>query len=161
MHVAYCPSGQELKSGACQDCAIGFWKNNTINPLGACTMCANNTVTLGTGATTKDNCSQGMHHYHCRLQYHHHSHHHHHHHHNHHHHHHRLSIFTYLTTITWCSLLVGTNWFPLLISPWTKWSPFRSRYFQTHFREWKVCNLIKIWLKFVPKGPIDNNRALV
>ena len=22
--------------------------------------------------------------------------------------------------------------------PWTKWSPFRRRYFQVHFREWKV-----------------------
>ena len=25
-----------------------------------------------------------------------------------------------------------------LISPWTKWPPFRRRYFQMHFREWKV-----------------------
>ena len=25
----------------------------------------------------------------------------------------------------------------------------------------KFCILIKIWLKFVPKGPIDNNPALV
>ena len=30
-----------------------------------------------------------------------------------------------------------------------------------HFREWKFCILIKISLKFVPKGPIDNNPALV
>ena len=45
--------------------------------------------------------------------------------------------------------------------PWTKWSPFRRRYFQMYFREWKFCILIKIWLKFVPKGPVDNNPALV
>ena len=30
-----------------------------------------------------------------------------------------------------------------------------------HFREWKFCILIKISLKFVPKGPTDNNPALV
>ena len=30
-----------------------------------------------------------------------------------------------------------------------------------HYREWEVCILIKISLKFVPKGPIDKNPALV
>ena len=25
-----------------------------------------------------------------------------------------------------------------LICPWTKWPPFRRRYFQMHFRQWKV-----------------------
>ena len=30
---------------------------------------------------------------------------------------------------------------PQLISPWTKWPPFRRRYFQMHFREWKVLHL--------------------
>ena len=49
------------------------------------------------------------------------------------------------------------NW---LISPWTKWSPFRRRYFHMHFRDEIFCILIKISLKFVPKGPIDNNPAL-
>ena len=29
------------------------------------------------------------------------------------------------------------------------------------FREWNICILIKISLKFVPKGPIDNNPAFV
>ena len=38
---------------------------------------------------------------------------------------------------------------------WTKWMPFRRQYFQMHFHEKKCCNLIKISLKFVPKGPID------
>ena len=28
--------------------------------------------------------------------------------------------------------------------------------FWMHFREWKFCILIKIQLKFVPKGPIDS-----
>ena len=30
-----------------------------------------------------------------------------------------------------------------------------------YFREWKTCILIKIPLKFVPKGPIDNNPELI
>ena len=30
-----------------------------------------------------------------------------------------------------------------------------------HFREWNVCIFIHISLKFVPKGPIDNNSSLV
>ena len=58
-YLAYCPSGQELKNGTCRNCAIGFWKNNDINLLDACTMCDNGMVTAGTGATTKANCSQG------------------------------------------------------------------------------------------------------
>ena len=24
------------------------------------------------------------------------------------------------------------------LSPWTKWPPFRRRYFQMHLREWKI-----------------------
>ena len=36
-----------------------------------------------------------------------------------------------------------------------------SQSFQMHFREWKFCILIKISLKFVPKGPIDNIPPLV
>ena len=31
-----------------------------------------------------------------------------------------------------------------LISQWTKWPPFRRRYFQTHFCEWSFV----FWLKF-------------
>ena len=43
--------------------------------------------------------------------------------------------------------------------PWTKWPPFRRWHFQVHFNEWKVV----FWFKFhfVPRGPIDNNSALV
>ena len=37
--------------------------------------------------------------------------------------------------------------------PWTKWPPFR--------RMWNFCILIKISLKLVFHGPIDNNPALV
>ena len=48
----------------------------------------------------------------------------------------------------------------LLISPWTKWPPFRRRYFQMHLVNKKFCILIKI-SKFVTRGPIDNNPALV
>ena len=32
---------------------------------------------------------------------------------------------------------------------------------QMHFRERKFCILVKISLKFIRKGPIDNKRALV
>ena len=32
--------------------------------------------------------------------------------------------------------------------------------FQMYFREWKFCILIKISLKFVREGPIDNNLAI-
>ena len=39
--------------------------------------------------------------------------------------------------------------------------PFRSWYFQVHFREWNFCILIKISLKFVSEGPVENNTALV
>ena len=49
----------------------------------------------------------------------------------------------------------------LNLSPtWTKWSPFRGRYIQIYFCEWKNCILIKISLKFVLKAPIDTNPAL-
>ena len=43
-------------------------------------------------------------------------------------------------------------------TPWTKWPLFRKRYFRMHFHEWKVC---KISMKFVTKGPIDNNQAMI
>ena len=33
--------------------------------------------------------------------------------------------------------------------------------FHMHFREWKFCILLRISLKFVPKGSIDNNPVLV
>ena len=48
-----------------------------------------------------------------------------------------------------------------LISPWTKCLPFRRQYFQMQFCEWEFCILIKFSLKFVPKGLIDNNPAVV
>ena len=42
--------------------------------------------------------------------------------------------------------------------PWTKWPPFRRR---CVFVKEKLCILIKVSLKFVPKDPIDNNPALL
>ena len=41
------------------------------------------------------------------------------------------------------------------------WTPFRRRYFRCIFVNENICILIKISLNFVPKGPIDNNPALV
>ena len=43
----------------------------------------------------------------------------------------------------------------------TKWPPFSRRLFQVHFLNENIWILIKISLKFVPKGPIYNNPALV
>ena len=70
------------------------------------------------------------------------------------------------TSITHDPSLVITSWssaqrpFKTSInSPWTKWPPLR--YFRCIFRNEKFCILIKISLKFVPKGPTDNNPALV
>ena len=37
----------------------------------------------------------------------------------------------------------------------------KRRYFQMHFRKLNVFFFIKMSLKFVPKGQIDNNAALV
>ena len=45
------------------------------------------------------------------------------------------------------------------ISPWIKLPPFRRQQFESRFLETKVR--ISVSLKFVPKGPIDNNQALV
>ena len=42
-----------------------------------------------------------------------------------------------------------------------KWTPFGRRPFQVHFLEWKCLNPVKISLKFVPKGRINNIPALV
>ena len=50
----------------------------------------------------------------------------------------------------------NTTKFALTHLPLDKCPPFRRQYFQMHF-----CILIEISLKFVPKGPIDNNPALV
>ena len=33
----------------------------------------------------------------------------------------------------------------LIIFPWTKWPRFRRRYFQMHFREWKVLYWFRTW----------------
>ena len=66
----------------------------------------------------------------------------------------RLRYTRYYLTPGICSL---TN-----SSPWTKWLPFHRRCFQCiFFLNEKFCIQIKISLKFVPKGPIDNNLALL
>ena len=46
--------------------------------------------------------------------------------------------------------------------PLTKWPPFLQEIFlKCISMNGVLCILIKISLKFVPKGPIDNNPALV
>ena len=49
----------------------------------------------------------------------------------------------------------------VISSPPGQNGPSQTIYFWKHFRELKICVLIKISLMFVPKGPIDNNPALV
>ena len=44
-----------------------------------------------------------------------------------------------------------------LFSQWTKWSPFRECIFAND----KFCILVKISLKLLPKGPVDNNLVMV
>ena len=41
--------------------------------------------------------------------------------------------------------------------PGQKWPHFTRWCFQMRFREWKFYIFVKISMKFVPKGPIDNN----
>ena len=51
-----------------------------------------------------------------------------------------------------------------LITPWTKWPPFHTRFFRCIFVNESFCILIKISLQFVSMGPtewMDNNLALV
>ena len=36
------------------------------------------------------------------------------------------------------SNMVDQHCWGLLISPWKKWRPFRTRYFQMHFHEWNI-----------------------
>ena len=40
--------------------------------------------------------------------------------------------------VLWSSYIFGKGPLSDLISPWTKWPPFRRRYFQVHSCEWKV-----------------------
>ena len=39
--------------------------------------------------------------------------------------------------------------------------PFARRQFQMHFRQWNMSISLKLSLKFVPKGPIDNKPSLI
>ena len=59
----------------------------------------------------------------------------------------------------------SSSWFQTSVSyhieAKTGWTPFRRRHFHVHFLQWNCCILIKLSLKYVRKGPIDNNRALV
>ena len=51
----------------------------------------------------------------------------------------------------------------LCLTHWgrNKWTPFRRRHFQAYFFMKMLGFRLKISLKFVPKGPINNNPALV
>ena len=66
---------------------------------------------------------------------------------------------------TFCEIVQNTLWlFGAIFSRgrwWTKWQPFRRRYFQMHFSNDKFCILMKISPGFVLKGQTDNCPALV
>ena len=49
----------------------------------------------------------------------------------------------------------------LVLNSFDKMAAISQKIFEMHFRDWKFCIFIKISLKFVPTGPIDNNPALV
>ena len=56
----------------------------------------------------------------------------------------------------------GSHLFCQHIEAETKWTPFRRRHFQTHFRQWIFSLIpIKVSLKFVHKGLINNIPASV
>ena len=55
----------------------------------------------------------------------------------------------------------GLDWIALHIEAETKWPPFPDYIFKWIFLNENVWILIKISLKFVPKGPINNIPALV
>ena len=64
--------------------------------------------------------------------------------------------------------LMQVQWMPPLGIHFINLSPFGQNgrhfaddIFRCIFMNEKLCILMKIWLKFVPKGPIDNNPALV
>ena len=70
-----------------------------------------------------------------------------------------------LSTQWWflnCSHVILGGFFILKhIEAETKWPPFRIWHFQTHLIQWNFRISIKISLKFVPKGPINNKPAFV
>ena len=55
-----------------------------------------------------------------------------------------------------CALFTYINSYPP-----TKWPPFHRKHIHMHFVNEKLCILIKISWKFVPKGPIHNKPVLV
>ena len=63
--------------------------------------------------------------------------------------------------LSWSTREISVWWHRhhYLISPWTKWPPFRRRYFNCIFVNEKFCILIKISLNYVSMSPIDNNPA--
>ena len=60
-------------------------------------------------------------------------------------------------------VIIHPKWEPidLKVEAETKWTTFRKRHFQTYFLHENVWISIKISLKFVPKGPINNIPAYV
>ena len=58
---------------------------------------------------------------------------------------------------------LSTNYYKIHIThlPLDKKAAISQTKFQMHIFKKRFCILIQIWLKFAPKGAIDNNPALV
>ncbi|XP_060568832.1 uncharacterized protein LOC132727392 [Ruditapes philippinarum] len=53
----YCPSGQEMISGSCRSCKVGFYKNNNDGVFEACKQCDSRYTTADFGSTDKSACN--------------------------------------------------------------------------------------------------------
>ncbi|XP_050392556.2 uncharacterized protein LOC126811123 [Patella vulgata] len=53
----FCVGGEELISGTCTPCSIGFYKDNTKDRFGSCKSCPIDRVTPGRSATSLSDCS--------------------------------------------------------------------------------------------------------
>lgn len=60
LFVAYCDSGQEKINDSCEDCQIGYFKDNVNDGLfAACQVCPIDRITNGTGSTSQNDCNIG------------------------------------------------------------------------------------------------------
>ncbi|XP_076452127.1 uncharacterized protein LOC143287751 [Babylonia areolata] len=54
---AFCEDGQELVNDTCTPCPRGFYKNNTDDRFGQCSMCPPDFITAGNGTASQAECS--------------------------------------------------------------------------------------------------------
>lgn len=55
---SYCPSGKEKQSdGSCDDCDIGYFKDNNVDKFSECTLCGNGKITSAKAAVAETECT--------------------------------------------------------------------------------------------------------